>query len=278
MIEAVRSHPAVGGELRFADGWLPRRVTTEIRRRGDLPVPPDGPPATAAATALDAEPTVAAPRITPTAQPVPPEPPAADPQRRGRRRAPAPGRRHGRTALVAAAALLLGAAGAFALLDPSFDGGADEDAADPAEAVAGAPASTPAATPAPSAAAPGYAAVHTGTELTSPDQSYEFDVKEGRVVPQETVSWYVGRSATEFYVPETSDAYVMPPGRQGLADCLKGIESRPVTALPFTTLRAGRAFCVRAQDGRDVGIVTVLTAGPGEGPVKVSVDYYRRNG
>ncbi|MFE6843855.1 serine/threonine-protein kinase [Streptomyces sp. NPDC057686] len=287
VIEAVRGHPAVGGELRFSDGWLPHRVTTEIRRRGDLPdlpVPPDGPSATAAATALDAEPTVTAPRGTPTAQPVPPEPPAADPGRRGRRRAPAPGRRHGRTALVAAAALLLGAAGAFALLDPSFDGGEDEDAADPAGLVAGAPASAPASapaatpTPSPSAAAPGYAAVRTGTELTSPDQSYEFDVKEGRVVPQETVSWYVGRSATEFYVPETSDAYVMQPGRQGLADCLKGIESRPVTALPFATLRAGRAFCVRAQDGRDVGIVTVLTAGPGEGPVKVSVDYYRRNG
>ncbi|MEU8840150.1 hypothetical protein AB0D97_13600 [Streptomyces roseus] len=54
--------------------------------------------------------------------------------------------------------------------------------------------------------------------------------------------------------------------------------SRPVTALSFATLRAGRAFCVRGQDGRDVGIVTVLTAGPGEGPVTVSVDYYRRDG
>ncbi|KOU15544.1 hypothetical protein ADK52_35040, partial [Streptomyces sp. WM6372] len=138
---------------------------------------------------------------------------------------------------------------------------------------------TPTATPsAPPAAAAGYTAVHTGTELTSPDQSYEFDVKAGRVVPQETVSWYVGRSATEFYVPESSDAYVMQGGSQGLADCLKGVESQPVTALPFATLRAGRAFCVRAQDGRDVGIVTVLTASPGDGPVKVSVDYYRRNG
>ncbi|MFI5670655.1 serine/threonine-protein kinase [Streptomyces sp. NPDC051704] len=279
VIEAVRSHPAVGGELRFAEDWLPHQVTTELRRHADagLPEPP--------ATALDAARTLTAPR-----EPVPaeaPQPPGApEPQPRGRRRAPASGRGRGRTAVVAAAALLLGAAGAFALLDPSFGGGGEEDPEHPAEAVAGAPASPPASapaaapTPAPSTppAAAGYTAVHAGTELTSPDQSYEFDVKAGRVVPQETASWYVGRSATEFYVPESSDAYVLPAGRQGLADCLKGIESQPVTALPFTTLRAGRAFCVRAEGGRDVGIVRVLTAGPGEGPVKVSVDYYRRSG
>ncbi|MFD7835060.1 serine/threonine-protein kinase [Streptomyces sp. NPDC059761] len=264
VIEAVRSHPAVGGELRFTDDWLPHQVTTELRRHADLPVPPDGAPATATATAtaFDAAHTVAAPRVPRPSGQAPagaaPHPPAAqDPQPRGRRRAPASGRGRGRTVAVAGAALLLGAAGAFVLLDPYFEGGEDADAAAPAA---------------------GYTAVHTGTELTSPDQSYEFDVKAGRVVPQETASWYVGRSATEFYVPESSDAYVMPVGRQGLADCLKGIESQPVTALPFTALHAGRAFCVRAQDGRDVGIVSVLTASPGEGPVKVSVDYYRRDG
>ncbi|MFF4849332.1 serine/threonine-protein kinase [Streptomyces sp. NPDC001194] len=277
VIEAVRGHRAVGGELRFTEDWLPHQVTTELRRHADagLPAPP--------ATALDAAPTLSAPREpAPAAAPQPPG--AGEARPRGRRRAPAPRRGRGRTAAVAAAALLLGAAGAFALLDPSFGGGGEEDPDDPAEAVAGAPASTPAPapsavpTPAPSAGAPGYTAVHTGTELTSPDQGYEFDVKAGRVVQQETASWYVGRSATEFYVPESSDAYVLPAGRQGLADCLKGIDSQPVTALPFTTLRAGRAFCVRAQDGRDVGIVTVLTATPGDGPVKVSVDYHRRNG
>ncbi|MFK0049254.1 serine/threonine-protein kinase [Streptomyces sp. NPDC090741] len=289
VIEAVRGHPAVGGELRFTDDWLPHQVTTELRRHADLPVPPDGAPATAtatAATAFDAAHTVAAPRVPRPPAQAPAEalhPPAAqDPQPRGRRRAPASGRGRGRTVAVAGAALLLGAAGAFALLDPYFEDGEDADAAAPAEVVAGAPVSTPAATPTPAppptAAAAGYAAVHTGTELTSPDQSYEFDVKAGRVVPQETASWYVGRSTTEFYVPESSDAYVMQAGRPGLADCLKGIESQPVTALPFTALHAGRAFCVRAQDGRDVGIVTVLTASPGEGPVKVSVDYYRRDG
>ncbi|MYT20229.1 hypothetical protein GTW69_07985, partial [Streptomyces sp. SID7760] len=32
VIEAVRAHPAVGGELRFGDDWLPHQVTTELRR------------------------------------------------------------------------------------------------------------------------------------------------------------------------------------------------------------------------------------------------------
>ncbi|MFF4994571.1 hypothetical protein [Streptomyces sp. NPDC000656] len=283
VIEAVRSHPAVGGELRFTEDRLPHQVAAELRRHADagLPVPP----ATAPYAAL----TLTAPRAAVPAE-APRPPGAREPRPRRRRRAPASGRGRGRTAAVAAAALLLGAAGAFALLGPYFFEGGDEDPADPAEVVAGAPASSPAATPASSPAAtptpapstppaaPGCTAVHTGTELTSPDQSYEFDVEEGRVVPQETASWYVGRSTTEFYVPESSDAYVMPSGRRGLADCFKGIESRPVTALPFTTPCAGRAFCVRARDGRDVGIVSVLTAVPGEGPVKVSVDDYRRTG
>ncbi|MFE2145370.1 serine/threonine-protein kinase [Streptomyces sp. NPDC059456] len=292
VIEAVRSHPAVGGELRFTGDWLPHPVTTELRRRADLPVPPGGAPAAAAAgdatalgaTAFGAARTEAAPNVPPAPGRAPaeaPQPPAAQdrpPRGRGRGRVAASRRGRGRTAVVAGAALLLGAAGAYALLDPGFDGGEDEEAAGPAGAVAGAPAPTPAATAAPTTptAGAGYAVVRTGTELTSPDESYEFDVKAGRVVPQETVAWYVGRDAAGFHVPESSDAYVLQPGRKGLADCLGGIESRPVTELPFTTLRAGRAFCVRAGDGRDVGVVTVLTADPGDGPVTVSVDYYRR--
>ncbi|MFE2874284.1 serine/threonine-protein kinase [Streptomyces roseus] len=293
VIEAVRGHRAVGGELRFGDDWLPHQVTTGLRRQAgaELPAPPGGAAGTAPVTALDAAHTATAPPPASAPGPVPvPAPdlvpvPAPDLRPRGRRRAPAAGRGRGRTAVVAAVALLLGAAGGFALIDPYDDGGGDDGAAGPAGAEV--PALTPTAptptgpTPTgavPSGAVPGYVAVRTGTELTSPDQSYEFDVKAGRVVPQETVSWYVGRSATEFYVPESSDAYVMPAGRQGLADCVRGIDSRPVTALPFATLRAGRAFCVRGHDGRDVGIVTVLTAGPGEGPVTVSVDYYRRDG
>ncbi|MFD9598712.1 serine/threonine-protein kinase [Kitasatospora sp. NPDC059973] len=58
IIEIARNHPSVGGQLRFADDWLPRQVNTEITRRSDLPktpptplpaaptAPPSGPPTT----------------------------------------------------------------------------------------------------------------------------------------------------------------------------------------------------------------------------------------
>ncbi|WP_033820246.1 serine/threonine-protein kinase, partial [Kitasatospora sp. MBT63] len=59
IIDIARSHPAVGGQLRFADDWLPRQINTEITRRSDLPKtpptplpvppPPTAPPAPSAA-------------------------------------------------------------------------------------------------------------------------------------------------------------------------------------------------------------------------------------
>ncbi|MFF7456019.1 serine/threonine-protein kinase [Kitasatospora sp. NPDC008115] len=52
IIDIARNHPAVGGQLRFSDDWLPKQVNTEITRRSDLPktpptplpAPPAGPP------------------------------------------------------------------------------------------------------------------------------------------------------------------------------------------------------------------------------------------
>ena len=53
IIEIARNHPSVGGQLRFADDWLPKQINTEITRRSDLPktpptplpIPPVNPPA-----------------------------------------------------------------------------------------------------------------------------------------------------------------------------------------------------------------------------------------
>ncbi|MFC6595947.1 serine/threonine-protein kinase [Kitasatospora paranensis] len=92
IIAAARSHPAVGGELRFADDWLPARVGTEITRRSDLPrtpptplpVPPAVPPMpTVPATAPSFAAPVPAPQVGPVAPPVgafgPPQPPLQAP-------------------------------------------------------------------------------------------------------------------------------------------------------------------------------------------------------
>ncbi|MFE3111774.1 protein kinase [Kitasatospora indigofera] len=317
IIEAARSHPAVGGHLRFADDWLPQPVSSEIRRRADLPTAPAGPsaagvadgPATGEtvssgpATTLDpsravtadaptalvpARPpvTVATPAPAAAPAPAPALAPGGEPgQDRDRHR----GSRRRRTALTATAALLIGAAGAAAVLLSPLLGDDLADAGTMDVVPGSAPPSTPPtgpATPAPSTPAatattapgPGYTPVYTGTELTSPDPTYEFDIKTGRVAPQENATWYLGRSATEFFVPEDSDTYIAADGRLTPEDCAKGIESRPATTLPFSTLRDGRAFCVRNQAGREIAVVRVLSAGTEDGAVRISMDYYRRNG
>ncbi|MCP2309165.1 serine/threonine-protein kinase [Kitasatospora paracochleata] len=282
LIEAVHRHPALGGGLRFTDGWLPRPVATEIRRRADLPQAPaeartvhvPAPTLQVPAPSLHEAPTAPAP-----AAPAPrPEaaPPAAD--RRSARPAARPGSRR-RTAAVAAIALLLGAVGTYVLLvdgpdDQQDDPGPQADA--PAVSGTPTPSSPASARPSPATVA-GYTAVYTGRELVSPDHSYEFDLKTGTVAAEETASWFVGRTAAEFLVADTNDTYLAPDDRPGPADCLTGLADRPATRLDFAGLQ-GKAFCVRGQDGRDLAVVRLLAAAPGDGPVRVSVDYYRQDG
>ncbi|MCX5215135.1 serine/threonine protein kinase [Kitasatospora sp. NBC_00240] len=306
IIESARSHAAVGGHLRFADDWLPHPVSTEIRRRADLPTAiagtnAAGPAPTGPATTLDpiraataeaptalTPATALAPAPAPAPGPAPAPAPADEPGLdHGRDRHRGSGRR--RTALTATAALLIGAVGATALLlTPLGDDSAGADTVDdvpttapttapPAAPTTTAP-STPLSTPTAPTAGPGFTPVYAEVELTSPDPSYEFDIKAGRVAPQENATWYLGRSATEFFVPEDSDTFIAPGGRLTPEDCVKGIESRPATALPFTTLGAGRAFCVRSRAGHDIAVVRVLAAGAEDGAVRISMDYYRQDG
>ncbi|MFE5584524.1 serine/threonine-protein kinase [Kitasatospora sp. NPDC056531] len=271
VIEAVHAHPALLGELRFTGGWLPPRVRAEIAQRSNLPQtpseaqtvripwpPPQGSTVTEpAATMLDPGPPV------PEAAPVPADEDRAvsGAFRRGSRR---------RTALIAAVALLLGAAGTFLLLHEPDRG---LPAADGTTSTAAEPEAPSASPP---AAAADYSAVYTGTTLVSPDNSHEFDLKEGKVVPVDTASWFLTRTSDEFVLADANDAYVGPNDRLGTADCLEGLANGPATRLDFPTI-TGRAFCVRGDDGRDLAIVRLLSAARGGGPVKVSVDYYRRS-
>ncbi|WP_395292997.1 serine/threonine-protein kinase [Kitasatospora hibisci] len=82
LIEAARSHPATGGELRFSDDWLPRQVSTALHRHSELPTTPPPPatgldPARAAADAPTA-------RVRPVPAPtrLQPEPSPCTPGRR----------------------------------------------------------------------------------------------------------------------------------------------------------------------------------------------------
>ncbi len=69
IIDIARNHPSVGGQLRFADDWLPRQVNTEITRRSDLPKTPPTP--------LPAAPPVPAGPPTGASHHTPPPPAAA---------------------------------------------------------------------------------------------------------------------------------------------------------------------------------------------------------
>ncbi|MEU6971472.1 serine/threonine-protein kinase [Kitasatospora aureofaciens] len=273
LIEAARRHVATGGELRFTDGWLPPQVSSEVNRHTALPATPAPP-----ATVLDPAGAAAAPVLP---APVPTrraaEPAGPEPARASRRRREGTARRGARTGLLTATALLVGAAAAFFLLDyfEYFDDSAEQPAA-----AAGLPPTT-AAAPAPSSVSPqqtaasGYTAAYTNLELTSPDRDHEFDLRAGKVT-QDTSSWYLARQAGAFYIAEDNDAYVAPTGPLTLPDCLTGIDTKPTSALPFTTLRADRSFCVRSHGGQDIAIIRTLATASDDGPVKVSITAYRR--
>lgn len=118
---------------------------------------------------------------------------------------------------------------------------------------------------------PGY----SQAELTAPDSGYEFDLRAGKVVPVETAAWYLARGSDAFLLSEESDAFVTDGSRELTPDdCARGIETRPVTALPFKTLTNERPFCVRSPDQREVAIVRLVEA-TSAGAVTIAVDHFR---
>ncbi|WP_327256768.1 hypothetical protein [Streptomyces sp. NBC_01244] len=140
-----------------------------------------------------------------------------------------------------------------------------------ASATAGA---TPGPLPPDPAAAylPGY----TKARLTAPDSAYEFDLKEGKVVPAETAEWYLARDGRALAPSEESDSFVSDSGELTVAACLHGIETRPAAALPFAALAKARPFCVRSPDRSDIAIVRLVEA-PADDSATILVDQYRRS-
>ncbi|MFB7586316.1 serine/threonine-protein kinase [Streptomyces sp. NPDC056169] len=272
LIAAVHTHPLVGPRPEFAEGWLPQSITSEVAGEAGHPIPAAPTPATpmpaAPASAVPstdgravrpapvhAQPTLAAPATLPPAPR--PETGVAPPSRR----APKGGRRGAATALAALTVLAL-AGGAVYLLDSLW----------PAE---GSPEDSAAASvvPSPSAA---YVPGGKTVELTSPDATYEFDLKAGKVVPADTATWYLARDASEFVLPEDSDAFVSAGDELGPADCLRGIDTEPVTRIAFADVVDERPFCVRSADGQDIVIVRLIEARADGGPVTAAFEHYRR--
>ncbi|MFE4335260.1 hypothetical protein ACFRQM_39410 [Streptomyces sp. NPDC056831] len=123
-----------------------------------------------------------------------------------------------------------------------------------------------------------YVPDYSDAELTSPDPDYEFDLTAGKVVPAETATWYLEAADGEFVLPEDSDAFVAAGYVLSPADCVRGIETEPVTRLPFDELAHERPFCVRSPDEKSIAIVRLIEAVPGEGPVTVVMSRHRESG
>ncbi|WP_432113371.1 serine/threonine-protein kinase [Streptomyces sp. S1] len=269
LITAVHAHPLVGPRPEFTDGWLPRSIGGEVAGRTETAERP-GPgwePGSGSGSGselgfesglgLESGP-VSLPvyaQATLTA-PEPPSPPAGpgtpavpSPRRAARRR----GGRRPALMLLAAFAVLAALGGAVQLLAPFRE--ADGSGGGPV------PASS-------------YV-LGDEVELTSPDATYEFDLKAGKVVPADTAAWYLARDASEFVLPEDSDAFVPTGYELGPADCVRGIETGPVTRVAYADLADERPFCVRSPDGLDLVVVRLVEARP-DGPVTASFARYHR--
>ncbi|MFE7331896.1 serine/threonine-protein kinase [Streptomyces sp. NPDC057565] len=245
LIAAVHAHPLVGLRTEFTDGWLPHSVSSGISEHEQPSAP------------SHAQSTLTAPAV---AKSHPGNSAGTERTRRG-------GRRLLVTASAAATALVLAGVMVYYLAYPQEAGAGSS----------GAPAPFSSAPPRPSTSSPtaAYKSDYTDAELTAPDSTYEFDLKTGTVVPAETSSWYLARDDTGFVQPEDSDAFIAAGGDLSLADCIRGIETQPVTALPFSALGDEQPFCVRSADRKNIAIVRLVQAATDSDAVTVAVDHYR---
>ncbi|MFF2502614.1 serine/threonine-protein kinase [Streptomyces sp. NPDC058067] len=263
LIDAVRAHRALGGQLEFTDGWLPRGVSREVAAYGEAP------------QQVHAQPTRATPTPTVPAgvQQVADSGDRADPApRRGRRR------RRRRVVTVLAAALLVAFVGtAHHFLDHRKAAAGDSSDASGRPQM---PSSSPRPS-SPSSASPTqpiYVPDYADAELTAPDSDYEFDLSAGKVVPAESADWYLAVTDGEFVFPDDSDAFVAAGYVLSPADCVRGIETEPVTTLPLDDLADERPFCVRSPDEKSIVIVRLIEADPDEGPVTVVISRHDMRG
>ncbi|WP_406864764.1 serine/threonine-protein kinase [Streptomyces sp. HUAS MG47] len=291
LIEAVHAHPVVGGRPEFADGWLPHQVSDEIARHDAGRVPAHV-QATATATAVplpyghaggEAVAPVGSGGTAPgDGSGVRPGGDSGGPltsrSRRSRRR----GARVPLIVLLVFLALLTGGGAVYYFDYPPEGETGSPDAgrppsAGPTVSVEPSGPSGPSSRPSGTAAA-SYAPGYANVELTTPDPSYEFDLGTGKVVPADTAAWYLARSADAFVLPEESDAFVAAGDELSVADCVRGIETQPVTGLPFAALADEVPFCVRSADQKEIVIARLVEVAAEGASVTIVLDRHHREG
>ncbi|WP_435223217.1 serine/threonine-protein kinase [Streptomyces sp. Tue6028] len=264
IIVAVHAHPAVGPSPEFTTGWLPAALLGEMGEHGVRQADFHAHPTLAAA---DGPP----PRTKAAAEFVP-GPGEHRRDTEGAVVAAAPDRRRRRLLLAAAVTMLVAAGAAVHHLVPLKGAAADSSDIGHGARASSHPQASGSAVPVPDRYAPGY----EDAELTSPDSGYEFDLQAGKVVPAETATWYLARDGDEFVVPEDSDAFIASGYVLSPQDCVRGIETEPVTSLTFDDLADERPFCVRGPDGRRIVVARLVESEPGEGSATVVLSRYDR--
>ncbi|MGW4052630.1 serine/threonine-protein kinase [Streptomyces sp. NPDC004779] len=287
LIAAVRAHPLVGSRPEFGEGWLPWSISHEVAGRAARPAA-GGPAPGRVAPEGGAPGRVASGRVAHPAPPVHAQPTLAAPAG-----APGAGAMAGVGMGVGVSAGGAGAADAPG--EPSARGGTGRSAASSARrarrsgrrrvvwalaagVAAGAVAGGVYLTGPVSGSGPStYSPAGEEVTLTAPDDSYEFDLKARKVVPADTAGWYLARDRSEFVLPEDSDAFVAEGDDLSPADCVRGIDTEPVTRVAFADLADERPFCIRGGDGRELVVVRLLEAAPDGGPVTAAFEPHRRD-
>jgi len=259
VIEAARAHPAVGGQLRFADDWLPAQLATELTRRSDLPrtpPPPSAPPPSVPPPSSAPPSPAVLPAAPPSVPPVPatapgtvlsaPPAPGFGPPLYDTVPPQAPRRRSGRGRALVAVSLVTAVAATVTgiLLAQSGEDG-------------------------------GYTVVYRDHVLAAPDYSYSIDLTAGVVVrDSDNPSWALEPTYGHFNWSSGSDAFIAKGKDLTAAQCAAGIGQSPVTELKYDQLPAGAVFCLRSAANGSVAVVRVVEPGR-ESAVKVSVTTYR---
>ncbi|WP_099055159.1 serine/threonine-protein kinase [Streptomyces vietnamensis] len=260
LIAAVHAHPLVGGRPEFAEGWLPQTVSSEVAGRGARPAPVHAQPTLASPAAVStptpfpAAAAVSTPAPFPAPAPPSPRSGAADAPVEPSRRRARKGRRRLIVAVLAVLAVLGAAGGVVRFLGARADDAGYGPSYPPADS---------------------YVSGGKEVELTLPDDTYEFDLKSGKVVPADTAAWYLARDRSEFVLPEDSDAFVSPSEELSPADCVRGIDTDPATRIAFADLADERPFCVRSSDGKGLVVVRLIEAQADGGRVTAAFERYR---
>ncbi|WP_194235780.1 serine/threonine-protein kinase [Streptomyces sp. CB01881] len=143
------------------------------------------------------------------------------------------------------------------------------------------PTTSPTASPTTSATRPPkYGEIYKDQVLTiPPNANYEFDLKNGKVVPTGTADWKVGTYGAEFRLSDKSDAYIAKDNNPITPEsCASGIDREPAANFKFDNLPVDRQFCVRQRATGSIVVLKVVKLGDSDGAATLSLTYYRNDG